>query len=200
MDKNEAKKLKTSFNNYKRVLSWNEFNQRISKKTLNYSFNSQLVSKRLRVASPVMDSRVAYQGSLQGRPERPLEHIYEHASQPLSPKGVTARPGLAYGGLAPFTRNLGVFTGLQTDIKQKFNNLWLGHISDKKLAEHNKNEKYSGLKIELKGRLRGAAKSKKLSNIKGSVKSQSIDYYIEYNKKEIYTKWGILGLKIWLIK
>ncbi len=45
-----------------------------------------------------------------------------------------------------------------------------------------------GLKVELKGRLRGAAKSKKLSNIKGSVKSQSIDYYIEYNKKEIYTK------------
>jgi hypothetical protein len=75
-------------------------------------------------------------------------------------------------------------TGL--DIKDKFNNLWLGDLSDKKLT--NKNEKYSGLKIELKGRLRGAAKSKKLSNIKGSVKSQSIDYYIEYNKKEIYTK------------
>lgn len=48
-----------------------------------------------------------------------------------------------------------------------------------------------GLKIELKGRIRGAAKKRKLGGVSygGSIKSQTIDRgHIELTKKEIYTK------------
>lgn len=121
LNKEEAKKLKTRFNNYRKTVSWDEF------------VNS-----------------------------------WGHERSPFG-RGIESSEG----------------------IKETFNKMWLG-------SRDTSSEE--GLKVELKGRVRGAAKSRKLSNIKGSVKSQSIDWNIEYNKKEIYTKWGILGLKIWLVK
>ena len=127
MDKNEAKKLKTSFKNHRRVLSWDT-----------------LVSK----------------GQPKGKGSYSLQS---------SKKDNNGQINSGIGGIKSL------------DLKYKLNSLWLGE-SNNTLNKKNKN--YNGLKIELKGRLRGAAKSRKLSNIQGSVKSQSIDYYIEYIKKK----------------
>ena len=54
----------------------------------------------------------------------------------------------------------------------------------------------SGCRIELRGRIKGAAKRTKLEVTKGSIKLQSAGKNIEYCKKSLFTKWGVLGLKI----
>lgn len=61
-------------------------------------------------------------------------------------------------------------------------------------------EGYPGLKVEIGGRLRGVAKKKRVSKRMGSVKAQSVDYEIEYNSSHINTKFGVIGIKVWLIK
>lgn len=77
-------------------------------------------------------------------------------------------------------------------LKERFNNYWLGlcfgGMDNKHLTDN--------IKMELKGRIKGVAKKKKLNGIVGSIKSQSIDKHVELTKKEIYTKWGILGLRV----
>lgn len=72
---------------------------------------------------------------------------------------------------------------------------WVGELEPYITKE--KERKEGGLKIILKGRLRGAAKRRKLVSSKGNLKSQTIDKNIEFTKKGIYTKWGIMGLRIY---
>lgn len=100
-----------------------------------------------------------------------------------------------------------------SEIKERINKFWLGNgstisqiikpakrnerakLTYNKIHLHNDHET-AGLKIDLKGRIRGAAKRKKIVITKGSIKSQTINKNIEVTKKEIYTKWGILGLRV----
>lgn len=73
------------------------------------------------------------------------------------------------------------------NIKRTFNKLYIGKSLKKE----------RGLKIIVKGRLRGAIKKIKLEERKGSIKTQSLDYNVEAYNKPIYTKWGTLGIRIY---
>lgn len=72
-------------------------------------------------------------------------------------------------------------------------------IQDKKLLlpkYNNINKK--GIKLEIKGRLRGINKAASFKISYGKIRTQSLGLNIDYSEKPIQTKWGILGLKIYL--
>ena len=58
--------------------------------------------------------------------------------------------------------------------------------------------KYKGIQLELSGRLRGAQRARKMVKKTGSLNQQSYSSKLQYSKRNIYTKWGILGLKVYL--
>jgi ribosomal protein S3 len=58
--------------------------------------------------------------------------------------------------------------------------------------------KYKGIQLELSGRLRGAQRARKMVKKIGSLNQQSYSSKLQYSKRNIYTKWGILGLKVYL--
>lgn len=55
-----------------------------------------------------------------------------------------------------------------------------------------------GIRIQLKGRLRGTPRSKKYVFQQGQVPTQTITSSIKYQYKQIYTRYGTVGLKIWI--
>ena len=55
-----------------------------------------------------------------------------------------------------------------------------------------------GYKIELKGRVNGAARSRKISLKSGKAPLTTLKYKIKYDFKEILTPYGICSLKVWL--
>ncbi len=58
--------------------------------------------------------------------------------------------------------------------------------------------KYKGIQIELSGRLRGAQRARNMVKKFGSLNQQSFSSKLQFSKRNIYTKWGILGLKVYL--
>ncbi len=60
--------------------------------------------------------------------------------------------------------------------------------------------KYKGIQLELSGRLRGAQRARKMVKKIGSLSQQSFSSNLRFSKRNIYTKWGILGLKVYLNK
>ena len=60
--------------------------------------------------------------------------------------------------------------------------------------------KYKGIQLELSGRLRGAQRARKMVKKVGSLSKQSFSSKLNFSKRNIYTKWGILGLKVYLNK
>lgn len=56
----------------------------------------------------------------------------------------------------------------------------------------------SGIRIQLKGRLRGTPRSKKYKFQQGQIPAQTISTSIKYQYKQIYTRYGTVGLKVWL--
>lgn len=55
-----------------------------------------------------------------------------------------------------------------------------------------------GIKIELKGRLRGANKTQKIRKLtRVGLHIGSKRRELEYVKSTIYTKWGTIGIKTW---
>ena len=75
------------------------------------------------------------------------------------------------------------------EAKENINSVWLGSMGGKK-------EKPLGFRIEMRGRIRGAAKRTKWEISEGSIRLQSAGRSIEYNKRSLLTKWGVLGLKV----
>lgn len=54
-----------------------------------------------------------------------------------------------------------------------------------------------GLKIQLSGRLKGVRMARKVEEHVGvGLRSQSIEWAIEEENRQIYTKWGTIGLKV----
>nr|YP_010117081.1 ribosomal protein S3 [Pteridomonas danica]QPM99310.1 ribosomal protein S3 [Pteridomonas danica] len=61
-------------------------------------------------------------------------------------------------------------------------------------------EKILGIKIQLAGRLNGAEKAKTEWYRKGRIPLQTLFANIEYSQQMVKTKYGIIGIKIWLFK
>lgn len=56
----------------------------------------------------------------------------------------------------------------------------------------------SGIRVQLKGRLRGTPRSKKYKFQQGQIPTQTLSASIKYQYKQIYTRYGTVGLKVWL--
>lgn len=56
--------------------------------------------------------------------------------------------------------------------------------------------KICGLKLNLKGRLKGAKRARHLQVIKGKIKAQTFSFPVQAKNKPIQTKWGKIGLNI----
>jgi hypothetical protein len=69
---------------------------------------------------------------------------------------------------------------------------------DLTLTHKNHHLRSSGILIRLSGRLRGIEKAKSLTLKKGSIRMQSFNAKIDYARKDIITKWGIWGMKVYL--
>lgn len=66
-------------------------------------------------------------------------------------------------------------------------------ILNEKSAERGEN----GLKISLSGRLKGVRMARKFEEHEGvGLRTQSIEWGIEEEKRPIFTKWGTIGLKV----
>lgn len=55
---------------------------------------------------------------------------------------------------------------------------------------------YNGISIELNGKLKGVARSKRYVRKIGNIKQQSFKSKTQFTKRPIFTKWGVLGLKV----
>lgn len=74
-----------------------------------------------------------------------------------------------------------------------FNIIDLPEILHNKKAEKGEN----GIKISLSGRLKGVRMARKFEEHEGvGLRTQSIEWAIEEEKRQILTKWGTIGLKV----
>lgn len=58
--------------------------------------------------------------------------------------------------------------------------------------------KEKGIKIVLSGRLKGVSKGTKMIITKGVIRAQSIQNQLDYYSRPIYTKWGTIGIKVYI--
>lgn len=77
------------------------------------------------------------------------------------------------------------------------NNKWAEN-ANLKFSKSAYDNKYKGIQLELSGRLRGAQRARKMVKKIGSLNQQSFSSKLQFSKRNIYTKWGILGLKVYL--
>ena len=56
----------------------------------------------------------------------------------------------------------------------------------------------SGIRIQMKGRLRGTPRSKKYVFQQGQIPTQTIALPISYTFIPLYTRYGVVGLKVWI--
>jgi small subunit ribosomal protein S3 len=57
-----------------------------------------------------------------------------------------------------------------------------------------------GIKIQLSGRLEGIEKAKTEWYQEGQIPLQSLMFNIEYLQKSVFTKFGVVGIKLWILK
>jgi hypothetical protein len=62
------------------------------------------------------------------------------------------------------------------------------------------NNKIKGLKIQIKGRFKGAPRSKVRTFSKGRIPLQTISSHINYSLTHINTSYGIFGVKVWVFE
>ena len=60
------------------------------------------------------------------------------------------------------------------------------------------NSRIQGIKIQLKGRIKGILKAKTVTYTRGSLPLQQLKAKIEYHSHPVQTPHGILGTKIWI--
>jgi len=68
----------------------------------------------------------------------------------------------------------------------------------KVLNSINPNKLKTGIRIQLKGRLRGVSKATSFKKGLGKVRTHTFQNVIEYAEKPLQTKWGKIGLKIFM--
>ena len=56
-----------------------------------------------------------------------------------------------------------------------------------------------GIKMQLKGRINGVARSKKWSVSKGLIQLQQLSVKIDFSAKQVQTVFGTFGIKLWII-
>lgn len=79
---------------------------------------------------------------------------------------------------------------------QTSNNLMLDSIGLGR-DEPSKGPLENGLKIRLSGRIRGVRMARKIEEHVGvGLRTQSIEWAIEEENRQIYTKWGTIGIKV----
>lgn len=78
---------------------------------------------------------------------------------------------------------------IQTILKTTINN---------KFTEDKLQSPKSGIQLKMSGRLGGANKSSRVVVNTGSFRPQSFDSKLDYANTDIFTKWGVLGLKVYL--
>lgn len=62
------------------------------------------------------------------------------------------------------------------------------------------NKIIQGIKISISGRLNGAEMSRREWVVKGKIPLQTIRADIDFGKANSYTKYGVIGVKVWLYK
>nr|QEM01893.1 30S ribosomal protein S3 [Nephromyces sp. ex Molgula occidentalis] len=82
----------------------------------------------------------------------------------------------------------------QISIRSIFKNL----ILDFDKLQQNQNNKIIGFKLKVSGRINGSELAKQEIFKFGSLPLQTIIYDINYTNKKLKTKFGILGIKLWL--
>ena len=58
--------------------------------------------------------------------------------------------------------------------------------------------KLKGIKIQIKGRLNGQDRKQKISFNIGCLSLQDLNTFVDYSENKILTRYGVLGLKIWI--
>lgn len=60
------------------------------------------------------------------------------------------------------------------------------------------NNLYSGIQIDLKGRIKGALRARRYLRKLGNLNQQSFgsNSSLDYSKRDFFTKWGVIGLKV----
>lgn len=71
--------------------------------------------------------------------------------------------------------------------------------SNKILTFYKRNDQRVGLRLQFKGRLRGVSKAKVFRKAWGQIKTHTFSNVIDYAEKPLQTKWGIFGLKIFIV-
>lgn len=64
---------------------------------------------------------------------------------------------------------------------------------------HKPNKSKIGLRLQMKGRLRGVSKAKTFRKGIGQVRTHTFRNLIDYAEKPLQTKWGIFGLKVFIL-
>ncbi len=59
-----------------------------------------------------------------------------------------------------------------------------------------KSKNLMGIKLQLKGRLKGVKRAKKIELMRGKIKAQCASFPIQAKKTPIQTKWGKLGMQV----
>ena len=57
-----------------------------------------------------------------------------------------------------------------------------------------------GVKVQVKGRINGAELARKEWILRGRMPLQTLRADIDYGYARAYTKWGVLGVKVWIYK
>ena len=87
----------------------------------------------------------------------------------------------------------------QNDFKESKKDV-LMHLANWYFSHAHYENNYKGLKIQLSGRIKGALRARKIVKKHGSLNLQCFSSSLLYHRKDIYTKWGILGLKVFINK
>lgn len=55
-----------------------------------------------------------------------------------------------------------------------------------------------GIRVQVKGRLNGADRSKKTWFIEGQIPLHTLEAYIDYSESQAFTSYGVCGIKVWI--
>lgn len=92
-----------------------------------------------------------------------------------------------------------LITSLNFLFKRQINSRKIFRILKSFLTYFKSFNQIKGIKLQLKGRIRGNRRKKKLTLHFKKTSTSNLNTNLQYNKSKIKTKYGILGLQIWVI-
>ncbi len=97
---------------------------------------------------------------------------------------------------APITKNLGIAQNFNNSEKES--QILLKEILNNKISNEKFRSPRSGMQVKLSGRLGGVNKKMRMAVSTGRFKPQSFSSRLDYADSDVYTKWGTLGLKVYM--